>query len=111
FWMMSHAHSLWELYGAETVLVTFAGISGVPVIVAITEQLPAAIRSGAVAIVYALAISLFGGSTSSVITLLIRFTGNPLAPAWYWSIAMVVGLVAMVLIPESAPVKSAAKQT
>ncbi len=105
FWVMSHARNLWQLYGAETVLVAFAGVSSVPVIVAITEQLPAKVRSGAVAIVYALAISLFGGSTSSVITLLIRFTGNPLAPAWYWSIAMIVGLVAMVLIPESAPVK------
>jgi MFS family permease len=105
FWVMEHAHSLWALYGAETVMVAFAGVSSVPVIVAITEQLPAAIRSGAVAIVYAVAISLFGGSTSTVIALLIRATGNPFAPAWYWSAAMAVGLVAMALMPESAPVK------
>ncbi len=105
FWVMSHAHNLWELYGAETVMVMCAGVASVPPIVAITEQLPAAIRSGGVAMIYAVAISLFGGSTSTVITLLIRETGNPLAPAWYWTGATVVGLVAMVLMRESAPVK------
>ena len=37
--------------------------------------------------IYAVAISIFGGSTQFVITALIKWTGNPLAPAWYWSVA------------------------
>jgi hypothetical protein len=69
----------------------------------ITEALPARIRAGTVAVVYALAISVFGGSTQFVITWLIGATGNPLAPGWYMLGAAVVGLGAVVCLRESAP--------
>lgn len=110
FWLIEHVRSVWVLYGAEAVMVLFAGASSVPAIVAIAEQLPAPIRSGAVAVVYALAISIFGGSTQFVIKALIAWTGDPLAPAWYWSGAMALGLAAMALMPESAPVKLGASR-
>ena len=55
--------------------------------------------------VYAFAISIFGGSTQFVLTWLLAVTGNPLAPAYYWTCASLVGLVAMVLVKESAPVR------
>ena len=109
FWVIEHYRTMWALYGAETVMVLFAGVSSVPVIVAVTELLPARVRSGALAMIYALAISIFGGSTQFVITKLIKVTGDPFAPAWYWSAAMAIGLVAMVLTPESAPGKEKKK--
>jgi hypothetical protein len=34
-------------------------------------------------------------------------TGNPLTPAWYWVIAMVVGLIAVAATRESAPTPAA----
>ncbi|HEV2104257.1 MAG TPA: MFS transporter, partial [Candidatus Eisenbacteria bacterium] len=105
FWVINHWRSTAALYGAEATLSLFAAISSVPVIVTITETLPARIRSGAVATIYAFAISIFGGSTQFVIQLLIHRTHDPLAPAYYWSAAAVVGLVAMALVPESAPVR------
>jgi hypothetical protein len=76
-----------------------------PVIVALTEALPQRVRSGVVATAYAFAISVFGGSTQFVITWLIRRSGDPLAPAWYWMGAIVLGLVAASLMPETAPVR------
>ena len=79
--------------------------SSVPVIVTITESLPARIRSGAVATIYAFAISIFGGSTQFVIKWLIDRTRNPLAPAYYWTGAAFIGLIAMILVTESAPIK------
>jgi MFS family permease len=103
FWAIGHFHSVWVLYGAEAVMSIFAAISSVPVIVTITETLPAHIRSGAVATIYAFAISIFGGSTQFMIKWLLTRTGNPLAPAWYWSGAAIVGLVAMSLVHESSP--------
>jgi MFS family permease len=103
FWVIGHSHSTWALYGAEAVMSLLAAISSVPVIVTITETLPAHIRSGAVAMIYAFAISIFGGSTQFVIQLLIDRTGNPLAPAYYWTGAALVGLIAMILVAESAP--------
>src|SRR5690349_4809289 len=107
FMVISRAHSVGALYAAETVMAVFAAVSSVPVIVTITESLPPHIRSGAVATIYAFAISIFGGSTQFVIKLLIDRTGNPLAPAFYWTGAALVGLVAMALVRESAPVRAA----
>jgi len=108
FWVIDHFRSVWAVYGAEGVMVMFAALSSVPVIVTITETLPPHIRSGAVATIYAFAISIFGGSTQFMIKLLLDRTGNPLAPAYYWTGAAVLGLIAMILVAESAPVKQRA---
>jgi MFS family permease len=105
FWLITHIGGIWVLYGTQAWMVILAGLSSTPAIIAFTESLPPAIRSGAVALIYAFAISIFGGSTQFVITALIKWTGNPLAPAVYWSVAMAVGLIAMALVKESAPGK------
>ena len=70
-----------------------------------TEALPQEIRGGAIATIYAVAIAIFGGTAQLVITWLIHITGNPLALAWYLLGAGLVGLIAMSLLPETAPVK------
>jgi MHS family citrate/tricarballylate:H+ symporter-like MFS transporter len=105
FWLIDQFRTVWVFYGAEAWMVMLAALCGVPVIVTITESLPKSIRSGAVATIYAFAISIFGGSTQFLITWLIDFTNDPLAPAYYWSVAAALGLVAMLLVKESAPVK------
>ena len=56
----------------------------------------------------------FGGTTQLVITWLIHVTGNPIAPAWYLTGAAMIALIALMLLPESAPVRlggSAAPQS
>jgi MFS family permease len=105
FWAIGHWKNVWTLYGAVSVMVIFASVTSVPVIVTITETLPAHIRSGAVALIYAFAISIFGGSTQFVIKWLLQHTHDPLAPAYYWTGAAVLGLVAKLLVTESAPIK------
>jgi MHS family citrate/tricarballylate:H+ symporter-like MFS transporter len=91
------------LLGAIAVMSSLLQLSAVPSIIWLTESLPAAIRSSGVSIVYALAIALFGGTAQYTVTWLIKATGNPLAPAWYWVMAAAMGLVAMLLARESAP--------
>jgi MFS family permease len=70
-----------------------------------TEVLPQEIRGGVFATVYAVAIASFGGTAQLVVTWLLHVSGDPLAPSWYLLFAAVVGLVAMALMPETAPVK------
>ena len=70
-----------------------------------TEALPQNIRGGVFATIYAVAIASFGGTAQLVVTWLIHVTGNPLAPSWYLLLAGAVGLAAMSLMPETAPVK------
>ena len=105
FWLMSHAPSTLTLYGCMGVISLLMSLATPPVIIALTETLPRRVRSGAVATVYAFAISVFGGSTQFIITWLIRATGDPMAPGWYWTGAIIIGLTAMFLMTESAPAK------
>jgi MFS transporter, MHS family, citrate/tricarballylate:H+ symporter len=57
------------------------------------------------------AIAAFGGTTQLVITWLIHVTGNALAPAWYLAGATAVGQIALMLFPETAPVRLLAQTT
>jgi MFS family permease len=72
---------------------------------ALSESMPKASRGQAVALTYALAIAIFGGTAQLVFTWLIHATGNLMAPAWYMTAANVVGLGALWFLPETAPVK------
>jgi MHS family citrate/tricarballylate:H+ symporter-like MFS transporter len=105
FWMLDHLRTSAALYTACAVLACTSTLSSATIIVAITESLPQRVRSGAVALIYALAISVFGGSTQFLVAWLIRATGNPLAPAWYMFGGVMIGLVALLQLPETAPAK------
>jgi len=108
FWAISHYRTTVVFYAAIAAVTVLQALSTPPVIVTLTEQLPPRVRSGVVAIVYAFAIATFGGSTQFMLTWLLDFTKDPLAPAYYWAAALVVGLVAMALVRESAPIKQRA---
>jgi MFS transporter, MHS family, citrate/tricarballylate:H+ symporter len=105
FWVIAHFRTAATFYGAVAWLSTFTALAATPVIITLTESLPKSIRSGALATVYAVAISIFGGSTQFTITKLIAVLDTPLAPAFYWTGAATLGLIAMMLVTESAPVK------
>ena len=72
---------------------------------AIAENLPARVRSRVFALVYSIPVALFGGTTQLVVTWLLRVTGNPMSIAWYMFAIAIVGLGAMLLMPESAPAR------
>ena len=110
FWLITHYPSPWIFYATMGLLNVPFTMAQVTVIVALTELLPKKIRSGAVATIYAFAISIFGGSTQFVVTWLIKATGNPMAPGYYWSIALLISLVARLMMPESAPRKLAERE-
>jgi MFS family permease len=53
------------------------------VIVQVSDCFPQAVRSTATAAAYALSVAVFGGSTQFMLTKLIEWTGDPVAPAYY----------------------------
>jgi MFS family permease len=86
---------------ATTTLLTVVHIFGSSAaILLFILALPARVRAGALSLVYALAIAIFGGSTQLVEKLLIHWTGNPVAPGWYMACAVAAGLVGALLIRE-----------
>ena len=88
------------LLGSTAVLTLFHILGSTPAVLLFVQALPARVRAGATGLVYALAIAIFGGTTQLFETLLIRWTGNPVAPGWYMMGAVAVALVGALLIPE-----------
>jgi MFS family permease len=105
FWMLDQLRTAAALYTACGVLASISTLSSATIIVTITESLPQRVRSGGIALIYALAISVFGGSAQFLVAWLIRATGNPLAPAWYMFCGVIIGLIALFQLPETAPIK------
>jgi MFS transporter, MHS family, citrate/tricarballylate:H+ symporter len=94
------------LYGACALLGILTGLLQGPVVTALAEALPRQVRAGTLALVYAFAVAVFGGSTQFVIKWLLRVSGNALAPGWYMLAAALVGLMSMSLLRETAPARS-----
>ena len=103
FWLLERLRTGTALLTVSAVLNGILTLSSATIIVAVTESLPKGVRSGSIALIYALAISVFGGSTQFLVAWIIHATGNPLAPAWYMLGAVTIGLMAMVRLPETAP--------
>lgn len=108
-WTITHVRSTLLLYFLMGSLSVFLELCAVQVIVSFSESVPVRIRSGTVAIIYAFAISIFGGSTQFLIAWLIRETGSPLAPGWFWTAAALAFVMAGFALPESAPIKQRAR--
>jgi MFS transporter, MHS family, citrate/tricarballylate:H+ symporter len=106
FMLLEHARSRTALYAACAVLACASTLATCTFLVAITESLPHRVRSGALSLLYAVSISVFGGSTQFIVAWLTRLTGSTLAPAWYMIGGVIVGLIALCWMPETAPIRT-----
>ncbi|HWC64114.1 MAG TPA: MFS transporter [Rhizomicrobium sp.] len=88
------------LYAGSALMGTLLALGTPSVMLALSEGLPASIRSGGIGIVYAIAISVFGGSAQFIVKWLTLVLHSPLAPAWYMSGALVIGITARLLLPS-----------
>jgi MFS family permease len=105
FTLLEHERSRFALYFACSVLACASTLAASAALISVNESLPHRVRSGGFAIIYAVSISIFGGSAQFIVAWLTRLTGNPLAPAWYMIGGVMVGLIALHALPESAPIK------
>jgi MFS family permease len=103
-WMVS-AHSATALFVSMSILGIFVNFSFGSFLATLAESLPKPVRVTGVATVYSFAIATLGGSTQWIVTGLIHVTGNAMAPAWYMTGSALIGQIALLLIPETAPVR------
>jgi MFS family permease len=86
---------------ATTAFLSLVHILGsTPAMLLVLEAIPSRMRAGAMGLIYACAISVFGGTAQPLIRKLIEWTGSPLAPGWYMTAAVACGLAATFLIRE-----------
>ena len=86
---------------APTYRSALTALSASASIVAIPEFLPRGFRATGLSLAYAVAVTVFGGTTQFIVTWLIGVTGNPAAPAWYVAGTSVLCAGAMMLVPET----------
>ncbi|MBV9881941.1 MAG: MFS transporter [Sphingomonadaceae bacterium] len=100
FQLLSALRTPAALLGATAALTLLHIFGSTPALILFIEALPARIRAGALGIVYAVAIAVFGGTTQIVVKALIDWTESPLAPAFYMMAAIVFGITGALLIRE-----------
>jgi MFS family permease len=84
-----------------TAILAAGGALTSALLAVIPEILPTSVRSTGLAVAYALGVTVFGSTAQPIVAWLIHATGNPLAPAWYLILANVVGIAAVLMIPET----------
>ena len=102
FLVIVHFRTGLALLTMTALMAALLGLYSAAAITLFTESLPARVRAGAMGTVYAVSIAVFGGSAQLVDQLLITWTGNPMAPAFYMTGALVVGCVGVLILKERA---------
>lgn len=100
-WLVA-APSLTRLFATETVFAVLMAAALGPASTALAELFPAQVRATGLSISYNLATTLFGGFSPFLVTWLIGVTGDRMMPAYFVTTAMVVGLIALWPMRESA---------
>ncbi|MFJ4027373.1 MFS transporter [Paenarthrobacter sp. NPDC089989] len=99
---LMHIGEVWSLYLALFMVslpsAFFLALTGA----AMSELFPTASRYGGVGFTHNVAISLFGGTTPLISQILVEFTGNSFAPAFYVMFFSAVALFALTRMRETA---------
>lgn len=106
FFYLVHNPSAVAIYIVTFLMSALSSINAAAIIVGIPEALPQHLRSTGLAIIYALSVSIFGGSTNYLVNKLIVIFSDPLVPAYYLIAFSILGTVAALFIPESRPSKA-----
>ena len=109
FLWIVHAPGPASLLGGFGFMTLVGSLAASAIYATLIESLPKAIRGGVFATIYAVSIAIFGGTAQLIVTWLIHVSGDPLAPAWYLLAAGVIGFIALLMLPETAPVKVGVK--
>jgi MFS family permease len=100
FVLINHHRTLGALLMMAGLMSALNALGGV-VLVVIPECFPKSVRSAGLSVAYALAVTVFGGTTQVIVTWLIHATGNPLSPAWYLVGTSGIGIAAILMVEET----------
>jgi len=101
FLLMSQYRNAVTLLSMTALLALLMGLLTPASVTLFTEALPARIRAGALGTVYAVSIAIFGGSAQFLEQLLTDKTGSPIAPAFYMTAAIGIGVIGIFMLEET----------
>ncbi|WP_374419736.1 MFS transporter [Chromobacterium sp.] len=101
--MLVNAVPSWPVLLLVVALLTVPLVlTSVPSIAVLPELFPRRIRASGMSIVYCVGVMIFGGFAQFFAAGLIKLTGNPNAPALYAVLCMLVSLIGLKMVPETA---------
>ncbi len=100
FSFFAAAPSLTRLLIVEAVFSIFIAAFTGPGPALMAELFPTRIRNTALALSYNFAVAIFGGFGQFIVVWLIQVTGDPVAPAYYVLGASVIGIIAVLPVPD-----------
>ena len=109
FYLLVHEPDVTTLLVATALLGLFSQASGAAAFVALAEAIPKRMRCAILALVYAIGVAVFGGTTQAIVTWLMHATGDIYAPAHYLFAGSLIALIAMLLMEETAHVARGGK--
>ena len=101
FWIMTHFPSLPVVLVTLIVLMLCYTMGSAPAYALMPENFPKHLRAGYMSSAYAIAVSVFGGTSQLVAAWLIRETGSKMAPAWYMIGCVLISLIAVSMFEET----------
>nr|WP_213307768.1 MFS transporter [Paraburkholderia sacchari] len=101
FWIMTHFPSLPVVLVTLIVLMLCYTMGSAPAYALMPENFPKHLRAGYMSSAYAIAVSVFGGTSQLVAGWLIRETGSKMAPAWYMIVCVLISLIAVSMFEET----------
>ena len=104
FFLMTRHPTAITVMAATALMSALSSTSVGAALVALTESIRKENRSTAMAVLYAVAVTVFGGVAQPGVSALVKATGDPMSPAWYLMGAALIGVIAMALLPETRPV-------
>lgn len=100
FWLMGQG-IIWAIIGFTILGLVFLPQLGT-VSATFPAMFPAHVRYAGMAISYNVSTAAFGGTASLVNDHLVDWTGNRYMPAFYMMLAMVIGMIGLIKVPETA---------
>ena len=102
FWLINRFPSISVIMPLTSLMLVFYSMGSAPEFALMCESFPRRVRATGISIAYAFSVCVFGGTSQLVATWLIRVTGSRLAPAGYVAACVIVSLVAVTLLRETA---------
>ncbi|WP_025732887.1 MFS transporter [Carnimonas nigrificans] len=100
FALIDSGSTLWLAFVLRLLIIAALGFNMTSGILLIIESLPRPVRATGLAMTYALGVAIFGGTAQFIVTWLLQITDNPLSPAWYLIIMLLIGLFACLAFRE-----------
>ena len=102
FWLMNHHPTLSVILPLTALMLLFYSLGSASEMALMCESLPRHVRATGISIAYALAVTIFGGTAQLIATWLVKTTGSKLAPAGYVDACVVLSLIAVAMLRETA---------